>query len=258
MLHTFPHQKVPTPVSGDKVLMALLVLGVGAVAGAITILPAWFLSMSVIPAEVIDKAEVMLWLYFLLVPIATAGAFWIQLFRLRSVKGRRSWLEALGFSFVFLLVMPILLGMGAYALQMQHLPSFGDSSNPWSAFVLYVQAPTLMLYALLEALITSGVAYGSAKLFADWDMIRDKKLPGRAWLEFLLVFGCVTLAAFLTGLAFVFCNAFWQDAFGSMFMYVFIPVPGLIVACIASWTTYRRLRKVEPVKSNSTGNVSVG
>jgi hypothetical protein len=62
--------------------------------------------------DVLDKTEVLLWLSFLLVPISIAGAYWLALFRLRSVKALRTWLETFGFSLFYWLVIPILLGVG--------------------------------------------------------------------------------------------------------------------------------------------------
>ncbi len=93
--------------------------------------------------DVLDKTEVLLWLSFLLVPISIAGAYWLALFRLRSVKALRTWL-----------VIPILLGVGSYALQTLQLlnqsTAFGPGSfgGPWDIIMLAGEALGLILFAI--------------------------------------------------------------------------------------------------------------
>ena len=257
MLNSTPVQNTHTPFSDDTtsvpafatLFIALLVLGAGSVAVLPITVGVWFLSMIGEPNEVMDKAEALLWLYFLLAPIGIAGAYWLSLFRLRHVEALRTWLEALGFSFAYLLVMPVLLGVGSYVLQTLHLPSLGESSNPWSALPLFVDIPALILYALLEALVISGIALGVATKFTDWHGVRVEHLPGRVWLDVLLVLGCVTVVTLLTGLAY----AFFQ---GASLVFILIPVPGVIIAGIASWTTYRALQKAELARQIPTKTTS--
>ncbi len=55
-------------------------------------------------------------------------------------------------------------------------------------------------------------------------------LPGRGWLEFLLVLGCATVATLLSGLAFV-----------CLTMLSLIPLPAAFLAAVAAWTIYRTL-----------------
>ena len=255
MLDSTTTQNTTNPVSDNtssvptfaSLFTAMLVLAAGVLIALLVTLGVWFISMIGEPGGVMDKAEAMLWLYFLLVPIAIAGAYWLSLFKLRHVEALHTWLEALGFSFVFLLVIPVFMGIGGYVLHILQLPSFGDSPNPWAALVLFVTIPALILYALLELLVTSGIAVGVAAAFANWRKVRAEHLSGRGWLEFLLVLGCVTVVALLTGLAFV----YFQDAF-----FILIPVPGAIVAGIASWTMYRTLKKAELVRPTPTGIAS--
>jgi hypothetical protein len=251
MLNSTPVQNPHTPFSDDTstiptsatLFIAPLVLAAGVVAALPITIGVWFLSMTGEPGEAMDKAEAMLWLYFLLVPIGIAGAYWLSLVRMRRVEALRTWLEALGFSFAYLLVMPVLLGVGSYVLHTLHLPNLGASSNPWSALVLFVDIPALILYALLEALLTSGIALGVAARFTDWRKVRAAHLAGHGWLDVLLVLGSVTVVTLLTGVAF----AYFQDAF-----FIFVPVPGAILVGIASWMMYRTLQKAELARSTST------
>jgi hypothetical protein len=258
MLNNTPVHSTSTPFSNDtpasKAFVSIALLGGAAIGAVLITFVAWFLSMTGEPGEAMDKAAAALFFYLMLAPIALAGAYWLSLFRLRQVKALRTWLEALGFSFVFLPGMHILLGVGAYVLQLLHLPSFGDSANPWAGLVLYVEVPALLLYALLVALATSGLALGIAVMFTDWHNVRAAHLPGRGWLDCLLVLGCVTLVALLTGLAFVYCYAYFQDAFIPLLV-VLIAVPGAMVASLAAWTTSRTLQKAVPVKPTPTGTV---
>ncbi len=260
MLNITPVQSTHTPFSDDtpssKALACTGLLGAAALGALLITFGAWFISMFGESGEVMDKTAAALLFYFMLVPITVAGAYWLSLFRLRHVEVLRTWLEALVFSFFFLLVIHVLLGAGAYVLQLQHLPSFGDSSNQWVALVLYVEIPALILYALLEALVTSGIALGVAPMFTDWRKVRAAHLPGRGWLDFLLVLGCVTVVALLMGLAFVYFYTFFQDAFTLLLLLVLILVPGAIVASIASWTTYRTLQKAELARPTRTGTAS--
>ncbi len=128
------------------------------------------------------------------IPISSAGAYWLALFRLRRVQALRTWLEALGFCLIYWLVMPILLGIGSYALQTFQLLnqstaiSPGAIGGPWDNIMLAGEIPGLILYAVLLALGTSGIALGSALFFARWDKVREAHLPSRAWLEF---FSCL-------------------------------------------------------------------
>jgi len=80
--------------------------------------------------DVLDKTEVLLWLSFLLVPISIAGAYWLALFRLRSVKALRTWLETFGFSLFYWLVIPILLGVGS-----ANLATSQSKHGLWSRFI---------------------------------------------------------------------------------------------------------------------------
>jgi hypothetical protein len=205
-----------------------LVAGV-LVGGAVLLsIPLYMFSLWVFGAsnDVLDKAEGILWISILFVPISCAGAYWLALFRLRSVKSFRTLLETFGFSLVCWLVMPILLGAGLSALK-------ALIGGPWDNIMLVGEAPGLILYIVLMALCTSGIALGAARFFAWWYLVREAHLPSRGWLEFLLVLGSVTLATLLTGLTFVYLAGL-----------SLVPVLGAMLAGIAAWTTYRTLQKV--------------
>jgi hypothetical protein len=119
--------------------------------------------------------------------------------------------------------------------------STGAIGGPWDIIMLVSEAPGLILYAVLLALGTSGIALASALFFAKWDKVREAHLPDRGWLEFLLVLGCVTIATLLTGLAYVYITILGL-----------IPVLGAILAVIAAWTTYRTLLYAGLARSTST------
>ena len=132
--------------------------------------------------------------------------------------------------------MPMLLGLGGHALQTLQLfnqstaipPGSFGSPNVGYYHVLR-RGAGLILYVVLLALCTSGIALGFGLFFARWDKVREAHLPSRGWLEFLLVLGCITVASLLTGLAFVYLT-----------MLSLIPVLAAILAAIAAWTTYLR------------------
>jgi hypothetical protein len=253
MLNDIPVQNT-TPVSkyattSERVAGTTILAGIVVVGAVMLSFPLWMFSLRAFGAtnEVLDKAEGILWLSFLLLPISSAGAYWLALFRLRHIKALRTWLETFGFSLVYWLVMPILLGVGSYALQAFQLLnqntaiSPGAIGGPWDTIMLAGEAPGLILDAVLLALGTSGIALGFALFFAKWDKVREAHLPGRGWLEFLLVLGCVTVATLLTGLAFMYLT-----------MLSLIPVLGAILAAIAAWTTYRTLLYAGLARPTST------
>ena len=232
-----------TPVSkyattSERAISSTVLAGLVVVVAVILSFPLWMFSLRALGAsnDALDKAEGMLWLSFLLVPICSAGAYWLALFRLRHVKALRTWLETFGFSLFYWLVMPILLGVGSYALQTFQLlnqsTAFppGAIGGPWNTIIFAGEAPGLILFAVLLALCTSGIGLGFGLYFARWDKVREAHLPGRGWLEFLLVLGCVTVASLLTGLTFVYLT-----------MLSLIPFLAAILAAIAAWTTYRTL-----------------
>jgi len=243
-----------TPVSkyattSEQAIVTTILAGLVVVVAVLLSFPLWMFSLRVLGAsnDVLDKAEGMLWLSFLLVPISSAGAYWLALFRLRSVKALRTWLETFGFSLFYWLVMPILMGVGSYALQTLQLlnqsTAFppGSFGGPWDNIMLAGEAPGLILFAILLALCTSGIALGFGLYFAKWDKVREAHLPSRGWLEFLLVLGCVTVASLLTGLAFVYLT-----------MLSLIPLLAAILAAIAAWTTYRTLLKFGLARKTSS------
>ena len=168
------------------------------------------------------------------------------------MKVLRTWLETFGFSLVYWLVLPILLGAGLYALQALHLLnqntgiSPGTIEGPWYILLLVGEAPGLILYAVLQAVSTSGIALGSAVLFAKWDKVREAHLKSRAWLEFLLVLGCVTIATLLTGLAFVYLTMLNTTL-------SLIPFSAAMLAGIAAWTTYRTFLHAGLTAPSATG-----
>ncbi len=245
MLNSTPMQNT-TRISTDATTSAqavgtTLVAGV-LVGGAVLLsLPLYMFSLWVFGAsnDVLDKAEGILWLSFLLVPIASAGAYWLALFRLRRVTALRTWLETLGFSLLYWLVMPIVLGLGSYALQALHLlnqntfVSPGAVGGPWDTVLLVGEAPGLILYAVLLALGTSAIAFGAARYFAWWYLVREAHLKGHGWLEFLLVLLSSMVVTLLAGVEFMYLT-----------MLSLVPVLGAMLAGIAAWTTYRTLQKV--------------
>jgi hypothetical protein len=232
--HTTLDSKYAT--TSERVITTTIVAGVAVVVAVMLAFPLWMFSLRALGAsdEMLDKGEGFLWLAFMLVPISSAGVYWQALFRLRSVKALRTWLETLGFCLLYWIVMPIVLGAGLYALQaLQMLNqstaiSPGAISSPWVNLLLAGEIPGVILYIVLLALLSSGIGLGSALYFARWDKVREALLPSRGWLEFLLVLGCATVAALLMGLAFVYLT-----------MLSLIPLLAAILAAIAAWTTYR-------------------
>jgi len=247
-----------TPISkyattSARVIRTTLVAGLFVVGTVVLSFILWMFSLRAFGAsnDMLDKAEGMLWLSFLLVPIASAGAYWLALFRLRSVKRLRTWLETFVFSLVYWLVMPILLGAGLYALQALQLLnqntaiSPGAIRGPWDNIILAGEAPGLILLAVLIARCTSGIGLGAAWSFARWDKVQEAHLHSRGWLEFLLVLGCVTIATLLTGLEFVYLTMLNTTL-------SLIPFPAAILAAIAAWTTYRTFLHAGLARPSST------
>ena len=243
-----------TPVSkyattSERAIGTTILAGIAMIGAVMLSFPIGMYSLGAFGAtnEMFYKAEWIPLLPLLLVPISSAGAYWLALFRLRRIKALRTWLETLGFCLVYWLVMPILLGVGSYAMQTFQLLnqntaiSPGSIGGPWDIIMLAGEAPGGILDAVLLALCTSGITLGSALFFARWDKVREARLPSRGWLEFLLVLGCVTVATLLTGLAFVYL------AFMSL-----IPVLGATLAGIAAWTTYRTLLYAGLARPTST------
>ncbi len=241
----------PYATTSERVITTTALAGVVVVVATMLSFPLWMFSLRALGAsnDVLDQTEGMLWLSFLLVPISCAGAYWLALFRLRRVKAIRTLIETFLFSLVYWLVMPMLLGLGGYALQTLQLlnqntaisPGALGSPNLWGTIMFFGQAPGLILYVVLLALCTSGIALGSALFFASWDEVREAHLPGRGWLEFLLVLGCTTVATLLTGLTFMYLT-----------MLSLIPVLGAILAVIAAWMTYRTLLNAGLARPTST------
>ncbi len=170
-----------TPISkyattSARVIRTTLVAGLFVVGTVVLSFILWMFSLRAFGAsnDMLDKAEGMLWLSFLLVPIASAGAYWLALFRLRSVKRLRTWLETFVFSLVYWLVMPMLLGAGLYALQALQLLnqntaiSPGAIRGPWDNIILAGEAPGLILFAVLIALCTSGIGLGRGSSSQPW------------------------------------------------------------------------------------------
>ncbi|HXZ03515.1 MAG TPA: hypothetical protein VEH81_01710 [Ktedonobacteraceae bacterium] len=244
----------PTATTVGQAIGTTLVAGVVVVVAVMLTFPLWMFSLRVFGAsnDMLDKAEGMLWLSFLLVPIASAAAYWLALFRLRSEKMLRTWLETFVFSLVYWLVMPILLGAGLYALQALQLLnqntaiSPGAVAGPWDTMILAGEAPGLILFAVLIALCTSGIGLGAAWFFARWDKVQEAHLHSRGWLEFLLVLGGVTIATFLTGLEFVYLTMLNTTL-------SLIPVPAAMLAGIAAWTTYRTFLHAGLTAPSATG-----
>jgi hypothetical protein len=235
--------------TSERVISTTALAGLAVIVAVMLSFPLWMFSLRAFGAsnDMLDRAEGILWVSFLLVPISCAGAYWLALFRLRRVKAFRSWLETFGFSLVYWIVMPILLGAGLYALQAFQLLnqstaiSPGAIGGPWDNIMLAGEAPGLILYIVLMALCTSGIALCSALFFATWDKVREAHLPSRGWLEFLLVLGSVTLATLLMGLTFVYLT-----------MLSLIPLLAAILAAVAAWTTYRTLLYAGLARPTST------
>jgi hypothetical protein len=116
-----------------------------------------------------------------------AGTYWLSLLRLRQVETFRVWLEAAGLALIYLLGMPLLMGSGGYALQALHLLDPSTGNNPAVFLTLFGEVPALLLFAVLLTLVTSGMALGFAVKFADWHDVRYADLPGRGWLDFLML-----------------------------------------------------------------------
>ncbi len=222
--------------TSQRVITTTVIAGVAVGVALMLTLPLWGFSLRALGAsdEMLDRGEGFLWASFMLVPISSAGAYWLVLFRLRSTNVLRAWLETVGFCLTYWFVMPIVLGAGSFALQSLQLLnqstgiSPGAIGGPWDNIMLAGEIPGLILYVLLLALFTSAIGLCSALFFADWDKVREAHLPGRGWLEFLLVLGCATVATLLTGLAFVYLT-----------MLSLIPLLAAILAVIAALTTYR-------------------
>ena len=68
----------------------------------------------------------------------------------------------------------------------------GSVHNPWWILALFGQIPALILYAVLLALVTSGIALGFAAMFVDWRKVRDADLPSVGGL-----ISCSSWGAFL-------------------------------------------------------------
>ena len=213
--------------------------------------PLWMFSMRVTGAsnDILDQAEGMLWLSFLLIPICCAGAYWLALFRLRRVKALRASIECLVFSLLFWFAMPLILGAGSYALQTLQLLNQNTALSPGSVgtpnlgatLTFFAHAPGLILYMVLLALCSSGIGLGAALFFARWDKVREVHLPGHGWLQILLVLGCVIVATLITGLAFVYLT-----------MLSLLPILAAVLATIAAWTTYRTFLNAGLVGPSST------
>jgi len=225
--------------TSERAITATGLAGAAVVVAMLLAFPLWGLSLRSLGAsdEMLDKGEGFLGLAFLLVPISSAAVYWLALFRLRSVKALRTWLETLGFCLLYWMVMPIVLGAGLYALQaLQMLDqstaiSPGAISSPWVNIILAGEIPGVILYIVLLALLTSGIGLVAALYFASWDDVRGIHLPGHGWLEMLLVLGCTLVATLLSGLAFVYLSTL-----------SLLPILAAVLATIAAWTTYRTFR----------------
>jgi hypothetical protein len=223
-----------TPV---RVIAITVMLGMAALLALLPTAVLWMISLGFFgttPA-LLDKAEAMLWLSFLLVPLAIAGTYWLSLLRLRQVETFRAWLEAAGLALIYLLGMPLLVGSGGYALQALHLLDPSTGNNPAVFLTLFGEVPALLLFAVLLTLVTSGIALGFALKFADWHEVRYADLPCRGWLDFLLVLGSISVAALLAGLVFLYLPA-------GLGLYISVALPGAIIGTIASWRTYHVLQ----------------
>ncbi|HXX78468.1 MAG TPA: hypothetical protein VEI53_08265 [Ktedonobacteraceae bacterium] len=213
--------------------------------------PLWMFSMRVTGAsnDILDQAEGILWLSFLLTPICCAGAYWFALFRLRHVKAIRAFIETFVFSLLYWLAMPFVLGAGSYVLQTLQLLNQSTALSPGSVatpnlgatLTFIAHAPGLILYMVLLALCASGIGLGAALFFASWDRVREAQLPGHGWLEIVLVPGSAIVATLLSGLAFVY-----------LIMLSLLPILAAVLATIAAWTTYRTLLHAGLAKPSST------
>jgi hypothetical protein len=245
------HRTTPVAQTATTVGQAIgttLLAGVCAVGAVLLSFLLWMATLRVFGAsnEVLDNTEGLL----LYVPIVCAGAYWLALFRLRCMKAFRTWLETFGFSLLYWLVLPIVLGVGLSALQAWHLYNQnagippGNLESPWYLLPIVGEAPALILYAVLQAVCTSAIALGSALLFAKWDTVRQAHLPGHGWLEFLLVLGCGTITTLLTVLVAMYVEGY------AVFL---VAVPAAALAGIAAWTAYRRLRRAGLTAPSSMG-----
>ena len=207
-----------TPVSkyattSERVISTTIVAGVVVVVAVMLSFPLWMFSLRALGAsdEMLDKAEGFLWLAFLLVPISSAGSLLAGAVQVAQCKSVTHLAGNVG-------VLLALLDCDAHRIGSRALCSASlatcsikaqqfhqvQLSSPWVNLLLAGEIPGLILYIVLLALLTSGIGLGSALYFARWDKVREAHLPSRGWLEFLLVLGCATVAALLTGLAFVY------------------------------------------------------
>jgi len=245
-----------TPVShyttsAERVMTTTVVAGGAVVVVVLLSFPLWMFSLRVLGAsnDILDQAEGILWLSFLLTPICCAGAYWFALFRLRHVKAIRAFIEAFVFSLLYWLAMPLLLGAGSYVLQALQLLNQSTALSPGSVgtpnigatLTFFAHAPGLILYMVLLALCASGIGLGAALFFASWDKVREVHLPGHGWLQFLLVLGCSIAATLLTGLAFVYLT-----------MLSLLPLLAAVLATLAAWTTYRTFLHAGLARPSST------
>ena len=232
---------VPEATTSERAITATGLAGAVVVVAVFLSFPLWWVSLRALGAsnDVLDKAEGMLWLSFLLIPICSAGAYWLALFRLRRVDTKRTLIETFVFSLAYWLVMPLVLGVGLYALQTLQLLNQNTAISPGAVgspslvgtLAFIGEAPGLILYIVLLALCTGGIGLGAALYFASWDDVRETHLPGHGWLEILLVLGSTIVTTLLSGLAFVYLSTL-----------SLLPILAAVLATIAAWTTYRTFR----------------
>lgn len=245
----------PYDITPERAITTTVLAGGVVIVAILLSFPIWGFSLQLLGAsnDVLDQSEGMLWLSVILIPIASAGAYWLALLRLRKVKTVRALLETFGLSLLYWLAMPIVLNLGAYALQSLQLLNQNTVISPGALgtpnlpdTVMFIEkAPGLILYIVLMALCTCAIGLCAALFFARWDKVRESHLHSHGWLGGLLVLGCAIVATLLTGLAFMYLETLGL-----------IPVPGALLASIAAWTTYRTLRRAGLVSASSTQTVS--
>ncbi len=209
-------------------------LGAGAFVALLLAYSLWMALMNEAPLDTRYAAYSMLKLYGLIVPIAIAGAYWLALLRLRRVGALQTWFEAIGLSLLYFVGIGALMGVGSYYLTGYALAPTLD--QPWWVFTLFSEVPQMILYALILVLAAPTIALSFALLFARWHEVRLAHLPGRGWLDFLLVFGTGSVVLLLTGLALTF--VYIPESFFMLFI-----VPGAIMCTLVSWWMYRTMFK---------------
>jgi hypothetical protein len=207
-------------------------LGVGAFIALVLTNYLWWASTGNASFDTLTTTYPILQLYSIIVPIAIAGAYWLALLRLRRVSVLQTWLETVGLSLVYFVVIGALMGVGNYYLRGYYLPP--TLEHPWWVFTAFSEVPLMILYALILVLGVPTIALGFASMFARWHDVRLVHLPSNGWLDFLVVLGIGSLALLLIGLAFAYIP--------EKFFLIFI-LPGAIMSIFVSWWMYRTMFK---------------